>query len=102
MVVTVKPVAIAAGTAKNVTGQKIALVWKQSAGAGGYRIQYSTAKNFKNAKSVTVKSVATVKGNLTKLVKGKNYYIRIRAFKKDSGGNLFSTWTSFKAVKVTK
>ena len=102
VVVTVKPAAIAKGTAKNVAGQKIALAWKRSAGAGGYQIQYSTAKNFKNAKSVTVKSAATVKENLTKLAKGKIYYIRIRAFKKDAGGNLFSTWTSFKAVKVTK
>ena len=102
VVITVKPAAVTVGTAQNVSGQKVALTWKKSAGAGGYQIQYSTTKDFKSKKSVTVKSAATLKGNLTKLTKGKTYYIRIRSFKKDKAGNLFSAWASFKAVKVTK
>lgn len=102
LVITVKPAAVTAGTAKNIAGQKIALAWKRPAGAEGYQIKYATSKNFKNAKSINVKSASTIKGNLTKLTKGKTYYIRIRAYKKDVNGNLFSAWKTFKAVKVTK
>ena len=103
VVITVKPAAVTVGSAKNVSGQKAALSWKKAPGAGGYQIQYSTSKNFKSGvKSVTVKSASTLKGNLTKLTKGRTYYIRIRSFKKDKAGNLFSAWASFKAVKVTK
>ena len=102
VVITVKPAAVTVGTAKNVAGQKVALTWKKAPGAEGYQIQYSTSKNFNNKKSVTVKSASTLKGNLTNLTKGKACYIRIRAYKKDAAGNLFSAWTSFKALKITK
>ena len=104
-IVTIKvsPASVTIGTAKNISGQKIALSWKKAIGATGYQIQYSTSKSFKSGvKSVTVKSAATLKGTLKKLTKGKTYYIRIRSYKKETVGNLYSKWTSFKAVKVTK
>ena len=62
-------------------------------------ILHSTSKDFKSKKSVTTKSL---KATLSKLTKGKTYYVRIRSYKKDAEGNLFSAWMSFKAVKITK
>ena len=95
----VKPAKVTVGTAKNSAAGKIALTWKKAVGAEGYQIQYSTTKNFKSKKTGTTKNL---KATLSKLTKGKIYYVRIRSYKKDAGGNLFSSWTSFKAVKITK
>lgn len=97
--VVVKPAKVTVGTAKNSAAGKIALTWKKAVGAEGYQIQYSTTKNFKSKKTGTTKNL---KATLSKLTKGKIYYVRIRSYKKDAGGNLFSAWTSFKAVKITK
>lgn len=99
IIITVKPAKITSGTAKNLAGGKIALAWKKAAGAAGYQIVYSTTKDFKSKKSVTTKNT---KATISKLAKGKTYYVKIRAYKKDVEGNLFSAWASFKAVKVTK
>ena len=97
--VVVKPAKITAGTAKNSAAGKIILTWKKAAGAEGYQIQYSTSKDFKTKKSCTTKNL---KVKLSKLKKGRTYYIRIRAYKKDADGNIFSTWTKFKGVKITQ
>jgi uncharacterized protein (DUF2141 family) len=64
-----------------------------------YKIQYSTNKNFKNAKVVTVK---TSKKALSKTIKGlkagKKYYVRVKAV----NGSKKSAFTATKTVKVKK
>ncbi|MGO5174620.1 Ig-like domain-containing protein [Ruminococcus sp. LCP21S3_E8] len=54
----------------------------------GYQIQYSTFKNFKNAKTVTVKNTVSAK-KITKLKAKKKYFVRVRTYKttKFSGKN---------------
>ena len=42
----------------------------------GYEVQYSTSSKFKNAKKVTCDTSKTI----SKLTKGKTYYVRARAF----------------------
>lgn len=70
----------------------------------GYQIQYSTFKNFKNAKTVTVKNTVSAK-KITKLKAKKKYFVRVRTYKttKFSGKNynIYSSWLSAKSV-VTK
>ncbi|QCT07226.1 Ig-like domain-containing protein [Ruminococcus bovis] len=70
----------------------------------GYQIQYSTFKNFKNAKTVTVKNTVSAK-KITKLKAKKKYFVRVRTYKttKFSGKNynLYSLWSSAKTT-VTK
>ena len=70
----------------------------------GYQIQYSTFKNFKNAKTVTVKNTVSAK-KITKLMAKKKYFVRVRTYKttKFSGKNynIYSSWSSAKTV-VTK
>ena len=65
----------------------------------GYQIQYSTSKNFKNAKTVTVKNNVSAK-KITKLSAKKKYFVRVRTYKttKFSGKNynLYSSWSSAK------
>ena len=70
----------------------------------GYQIQYSTFKNFKNAKTVTVKNNVSAK-KITKLSAKKKYFVRVHTYKttKFSGKNynLYSLWSSAKTT-VTK
>lgn len=61
----------------------------------------STDKKFK--KSVTKKTTSKTSFTLTKLKKGKTYYVRVRAYKVDSTGKkVYGKYTSAKKVKITK
>ena len=67
-------------------------------GAKGYRVYYSTDKNFKK----NVKYVDTTKTSLTlKKLSGKTYYIRVKAFKTDStGAKVFGKYGTVKSIKI--
>ena len=100
--VTVKPAAVTVSKYKNVSGLKIGILMKKAAGAEGYQIEYSYTKDFAKKKTITIESATSLKNYITNLKKGKTCYIRIRSYKKDADGNLFSAWKTLKAVKVTK
>ena len=71
-------------SAKNSKSKQILLKYKKVSGAKGYEISYSTDKKFK--KVVTKKNTAKTSYTISKLKKGKIYYVRIRAYKMDSMG----------------
>ena len=80
---------------------KMTASWKKvPGGVGGYQLQYGLKKNFSGAKKVTVSKAATVRRVLKNLKKGKIYYVRIRAWKKDSGKTYWSAWSGAKKVRV--
>jgi hypothetical protein len=87
---------------KNTVSAKLTLKWKKNAKATGYQIQYSTSSKFTDEKTVTVKNAATVSKTISKLTKGKTYYVRIRTYKKVSSKNYYSAWSTSKKVKVSK
>jgi Leucine-rich repeat (LRR) protein len=87
---------------KNSAGKKAAVKWSKNAKATGYQIQYSTSAKFASSKTVTVKGAASVTTTLSKLTKGKTYYVRVRAYKKGTSANYFSVWSSAKKVKISK
>lgn len=74
--------------------------WKKISGVSGYQIQYSTSSSFKNAKTVKATSKKT-SAVIKKLKKNKKYYVRVRSYKKVSGGTVYSDWSS-KVSKKTK
>lgn len=75
------------------------VTWKKAKGATGYQVKYSTKKNFKNAKSVTVSAKKT-KATLKKLTKGKKYYVKVRTLKKVNGKTYSSSYSKTLSVKV--
>ena len=88
-------------SAKNSKSKQILLKYKKVSGAKGYEISYSTDKKFK--KAVTKKNTAKTSYNISKLKKGKIYYVRIRAYKMDSTGKkVYGKYSSMKKVKVSK
>ncbi len=82
-----------------VNGKSVTVTWKKDKKAKGYQIQYATKKNFKNAKTMTIKKNKTTKVKFTKLKAGKKYYVRVRAFGKS---NVYGSWSKAKPMTVKK
>ncbi len=85
---------------KSMTVELKALKSKQLKKVTGYEIQYSTKKDFSDAKTVTVNKAKTTKKTIKKLGKG-TYFVRVRYFKKDGDTKTYSNWVkNKKSVKV--
>lgn len=85
----------------NVSKQSMKVTIKKVSGAKGYKIMYSTDKNFKkNVKTVlTQKSTKTIKS----LKKGKTYYVKVCAYKVDSkNSKVYGSYSKVQKVKITK
>ncbi len=76
--------------------------WAAVANITGYELQYSTSNKFtaKTTKKVTIKKAKTTKTTIKKLVKGKKYYVKLRAYKTVSGKNIYGAFSKVKYVKV--
>ena len=83
----------------------IKVSWKKVSGVAAYQIQYSTSKNFKNAKTVKVSAKLASKV-LKKLKKNKKYYVRVRSYKvtkvNNNTKNVYSAWSAKKVLKTKK
>ena len=101
--VTVKPSEKLSAKATALKGKKAQVTWKRNKKATGYQIVVATDKSFKNVvKTVNIKKNKTVKKSVKGLKKGKKYYVRVRSYKKASGGNVYSSWSKAKPVKAKK
>jgi len=77
--------------------------WKKNATqTSGYQIQYSTYKDFKNAKTVSITSYKTGARTIKKLKANKKYFVRIRAYKTINGKKQYSSWSAKKTVTTKK
>lgn len=72
---------------------------KQTTQTDGYQIQYSRYSSFKNSSSkYSSKKYSSKK--LKKLKSKKNYYVRVRTYKKVNGTTYYSSWSKSKRVKI--
>lgn len=83
---------------KAITGikaKKAIVAWKKVSGANGYEVKYATKKNFKKAKTVTVKAT---KGKVVikKLKAKKKYYVKVRAYKMHRGQKYYGAFSKVK------
>ena len=96
----IKPAKISKVTLKSGKKQLKASWSKQSSGIAGYEIQYATASNFRDKKTVVVKSASASSKMISSLKGKKKYYVRIRAYKtvKINGKSqkLYGDWSSKK------
>lgn len=83
---------------------QLKVTWKkQATQTTGYQVQYSTDKNFKKGnKTVTVKGAKTTSKTVSKLTKGKKYYVRVRTYKTVNKTNFYSGWSKSSSVTVKK
>lgn len=90
-------------TIKSVAGKKkaIKVTWKKGATVTGYQVQIATAKNLKKSlKTLSVKKATTTSVTIGKLKANKNYYIRVRAYKKIGKKTYYGSWSSTKLRKT--
>lgn len=78
----------------------VKVTWKKDSQASGYQIQYArNAKFTQSKKNVNMTKNSTVSKKISKLVRGKKYYVRVRSYKKIDGKKCYGAWS--KTVKVT-
>lgn len=100
--VTVRPIGTSLTKLTNNAKGKLKIRWKRNKSVTGYMIQYSTDKNFrKSVKIANIRKNKTTSTTLSKLKKGKTYYVRIATYKK-SGGKICSSWSKVKKIRIKK
>lgn len=105
--ITVKPKKVTVKSAKPAKGKKLTVKWNKDTKVTGYEVQVALNKSFKSGKkTMTVKKASKNSAVLTKLKKGKKYYVRVRAYKTVSinGKNqkLYSDWSKVKTSSKIK
>lgn len=90
---------------KSLKKGEMTVKWNKDTSATGYEIQYSTSSKFKSVEKITMGSNKSTSKTIKKqLVKGKKYYVRVRAYKtvKIKGKNVrkYGAWSSTKSVTV--
>ena len=91
-------------TLKSITSPKtkqLKVLWKADSTVTGYEILCSTNKNFKNSnKTKTVGKNKTTSAVISGVIKGKTYYVKVRAYKTVSGKKVYGSYSSVKTVKI--
>lgn len=98
--VTVNPTGTSLSSVKKKGAGKLAVAWKKNKAVTGYQVCWSLTSNFREANTVTIKKNKTTKTTLSKLVRKKKYFVRIRTYKNVGGKQYYSAWSKSKAVKV--
>ena len=86
-------------TVKNKKKKTATLSWKKVTNADGYELQYATSKKFRSSKK---KKTPNTKISIKKLKKGKTYYFRVRAYKKQGKKTIYGKWSNVKKIKIRK
>ena len=87
-------------SAKSTKKKTFTATWRKTGGNSGWQVQYSTNKKFRSGvRTVNLKSSNT-KLTVRKLRSRKNYYVRIRSYKKVGKQTWYSGWSSVKSVRI--
>ena len=86
---------------KNIKGKKLVIKWKKVKNVKGYQVEWALNSKFtKGRKSKTLNKLTFTVKNLKK---SKKYYVRVRAYTKDSKGKMvYGKWSSVKKIKINK
>lgn len=83
----------------NMNSQKLKINIGKVSDAKGYELIYADNSRFKNA---VKKTLSKTSYTLSNIKKGKNYYIKVRAYKIDSAGKkVYGKYSSIKKVKIS-
>lgn len=85
-------------SAKSGAKKKITVKWNKLSGVTGYRVMWSTTKDFSsNFKSVYVTGGSTT---LSTAQTGKTYYVRVQAYKTRNDKKIYSPWSKTLKTKT--
>lgn len=87
---------------KRRSARKAKVYYKKVSGAKGYQIAYSTSRKFKK-KQTKYKTTTSRSKTLTRLKKNRTYYVKVRAYKKDSTGKkVYGKYSKVKKVRLKR
>jgi uncharacterized repeat protein (TIGR02543 family) len=87
---------------KQTSKTKLKVSQRKVSGAKGYQIAYSTSKKF-TKKTTKYKNTSGTSKTVTKLKPGKTYYVKTRAYKKDSAGKkVYGKYSKVRKLKLKK
>lgn len=96
-----KKVTVKKQAAKVKAGKKkLTVTWKKDKNVSGYQIKIATKKNFKGAKTYTVKSYKTYKKVIKKLKAKKKYFVKVRAYKTVGKSKVYGAYSAVRSCKV--
>lgn len=85
---------------KSTKARKLTATWSANTKATGYQLCYAANKRFTGSKTLTINGAHSKSKTINGLVRGKKYYVKVRAWKKVGQNNYFSAWTAVKQVHV--
>lgn len=86
----------------NKKKRKLVVSWNWKLSVSGFQIQYAQNKKFTKKKKSKMVGKWTSEKTITKLKKGKTYYVRVRAYKKSAGKKIYGKWSKIKKIKIRK
>ena len=90
-------------SAKSPAAGKLKVKWKLSGASSGFQISCSRRRSFPVKKTVLKKTKAANRSiTISRLSKGKNYYVKVRAYKKVNGRIYYGKWSNVRKVKIRK
>lgn len=86
---------------KKASKQKMKVTWNKIDKAAGYQMQYCTDSKFRSGiKTITIKNNKTAARTISRLKRGKTYYVRVRSYgniKLNGKTNvIYGSWSSVK------
>lgn len=97
----ITPPSAAVSKLKSTGRGRLSVKWKSVKEVTGYQVLYSTNKKFKSGNR-TVNVTGRKKSGVTlkKLRSKKNYYVKLRTYKRTGGEIYFSSWSKTVRVKI--
>ncbi len=83
----------------SISSGKITVKW-ETVNCDGYQLVYATNKSFSSMKEVFIKKQSAESYVIGKTVKGKTYYVKIRAYKIIDGEKVYGYYSDVKTVKA--
>lgn len=88
------------GLSVSVKKKKMTVSWKRMSNISGYQLQYAQNKKItKKKKTKNIKNYLRKK-TVSGLQRKTTYYVRVRAYAKVSGKNVYGKWSKVKKVKT--
>lgn len=93
------PKKVSSLSVKNTKKKTLTTSWSKVSGAKGYQILYGTNKTFAGCASI---SQSKKRCKLTRLIKGKVYYVKVRAYNLNGSRRIYGKCSAVKKAKVKK
>ena len=85
---------------KSTKRNTFTIIWKKTGGNSGWQVQYSLNKKFRSGVRTVNLKFSNTRLTVRNLRSRKNYYVRVRSYKKVGRQTWYSGWSSVKSVRI--